>query len=105
MAWDLGITFFHDKSGDDTYKTSGMTLGSAAQNSISIFVDSSGDDLYFSNDFPSSIPTNKARGGISLGYFFDLGGNDTYEKAKNNSSGINSATGFWFDTIKSIGEL
>ncbi len=102
MAWDLGITYFEDKSGNDQYHSYGMTLGAAAMNSISIFVDRKGNDFYKLNNFPAAISTNEARGGISLAYFFDLGGIDRYKMIKNNSHGD---AGFWFDYNMKIEDL
>lgn len=102
MAWDLGITYFEDTSGNDQYYSTGMSLGAAAMNSISIFVDRKGDDFYDLDNFPAFIPTNQARDGISLAYFFDLQGVDKYKKIKNNAHGVTDVSGFWFDYNKKI---
>lgn len=98
MAWDLGVTYFEDHAGNDLYESMGMTLGSAAQNSYAFFLDTKGNDTYRVNTFPATIPTNEARDGMSLGFFFDLAGNDQYMKAKNNSQGNTGNVGYWRDS-------
>ncbi|MBK26783.1 MAG: hypothetical protein CME70_22470 [Halobacteriovorax sp.] len=97
MAWDLGVTYFEDQAGSDFYDSFGMTLGSAAQNSYAFFLDKNGNDTYRVNTPPATIPTNEARDGISLGFFFDLAGKDKYQKARNNSRGTLGNIGFWED--------
>ncbi|MEZ4814995.1 MAG: hypothetical protein R3A80_07300 [Bdellovibrionota bacterium] len=87
MAWDLSLTLFEDKSGNDTYQTGAHCLGVASHNSYAFFLDHNGMDTYKGAELPPSQSIgNEYHGGQSLGYFLDSGGqNDHYEKFKNNS--------------------
>jgi len=81
--WDLTLSFFLDREGDDTYHAAGIGLGSATITSLGCFVDGGGRDSYtmagvtcFGN---AGHPSDIGRGARSLGMFLDLGGDeDTY---------------------------
>ncbi|MDA1267317.1 MAG: hypothetical protein O2816_19725 [Planctomycetota bacterium] len=81
--WDLTLSFFLDRAGDDTYQAGGIGLGSATITSMACFVDGGGKDSYalggrtaFGN---AGHTQDVARGSRSLGMFLDLGGaEDTY---------------------------
>ena len=78
LAWDQGVTYFLDASGDDTYLAGGFSLAASAHNAFSYFVDRAGSDRYAGTAAALAGP-NDYHGGTSFSLFLDLGtGRDQY---------------------------
>lgn len=76
--WDLTYSFFIDRSGDDIYEASGISLGSSTITSLAVFMDCAGVDEYrtggahcFGN---AGHPQDLGRDAVSVSMFIDLGG-------------------------------
>jgi hypothetical protein len=99
IAWDLSLSLFEDFAGNDKYVTCEHCLGAASQNSISFFIDHKGNDTYSGEDLPlQGFPPNDYHSGISLGFFMDKGGEDSYLKFKNNSTHAIEGWRFYIDS-------
>jgi hypothetical protein len=93
--WDLTLSFFLDREGDDRYEAGGIGLGSATITSFSCFVDGAGKDSYsmsgstcFAN---CGHPEDIGRKSTCVALFLDLGGErDSYpEKSPLNPAPAN----------------
>ncbi|MFT5152092.1 MAG: hypothetical protein ACI841_002083 [Planctomycetota bacterium] len=80
MAWDEGVGFLIEDSGDDTYNAGALACGGAAQTGIAICIDRGGRDSY-----KTASQSQGGTGGTdyhkkpSLGVLIDLGGQaDSY---------------------------
>ena len=81
--WDLSMSFFADREGDDTYRGGGICLGGATITSLACFMDGAGKDTYVSAGDPAfgqaGHPQDLGRGSVCLGVFLDAGGaQDSY---------------------------
>ncbi|HET6162812.1 MAG TPA: hypothetical protein VFG37_04050 [Planctomycetota bacterium] len=87
-AWDEGVGFFVDDSGNDQYDVGGLALGGAAETAIAIFIDGGGNDRYGGGGGNDSQGGSGAgdyheKEGVpqSLGVLIDLGGGvDTFTR-------------------------
>jgi len=80
LAWDESVTWFLDRSGDDTYRAGGFSLGASAHNAFALFVDADGRDRY-EGAAPARAGGNDYHDGTSLSLFLDLGrGEDRYDR-------------------------
>ena len=101
-AWDEGVGFFVDDSGNDQYDVGGLALGGAAETAVAVFVDGGGNDRYGGGGGSDSQGGSGAgdyheKEGVpqSLGVLIDLGGGaDTFTRAGRDAATI--ATGDHF---------
>jgi hypothetical protein len=76
-AWDEGVGYLLDDSGDDLYEAGGLSLGGAAQTAIAVLCDGGGRDQYRSSGGKDTVA---GTGGSeyhdlpALGVLLDLGG-------------------------------
>lgn len=84
LAWDLGISWFEDQGGRNTYplKSAGknFSLGASAQNAIAVFIDHGGRGRYEGTALPATARDNNYHGGSSLSLFFSLAASDDLSK-------------------------
>lgn len=73
LAWDLSITWFEDKGGNDTYPAQGFSMGASAHNSITIFIDSGGKNKKIGNIKQAIGQTNDYHGGTSFSLIMNRG--------------------------------
>jgi hypothetical protein len=84
---DFSVGALLDRAGDDSHEAPNLSLGAGNDNGVGLFVDVSGTDHYRSKgvtlggaSLAMSPETPSLRhGALTLGMFFDLGGEDTYE--------------------------
>ena len=70
LAWDVSVTWFEDRGGDDTYPAQGFSIGASAQNSITVFIDRAGKDRIVGDTPPAIGQLNDYHGGASLSLVF-----------------------------------
>ena len=98
-AWDLGMSLLHDKQGNDRYGyfPNGFNIGSAAHNGFSLQIDEQGNDRYVIVN-EDQVHRNDYHGGWSMGFRFDVGGEDVYDfKGANNQFQQSGKYGFSID--------
>jgi len=71
LAWDLSVTLFEDRSGNDIYEMGDFSLGASAHGSISLFHDFEGSDTY-----RNAVPARTNQGPPNLSLFQDTGDGD-----------------------------
>ena len=97
-AWDLSITAFKDRAGDDHYSRNAYVFngGVAAHNSYSLMIDQSGNDAYAFEGL--RVPENYYHGGWSFAFRYDLSGLDHYSLSGANNQTMHSGSfGFTAD--------
>ncbi|MBI1852747.1 MAG: hypothetical protein HYR85_20595 [Planctomycetes bacterium] len=91
-AWDEGVGWFLDDTGNDVYEAGGLSLGGAANTAFAIFVDGGGKDRYTSpdgRDTQGGTSDSSYHKMQSLGVLIDLGGQaDTYSRADRKDGGL-----------------
>lgn len=85
---DFGLGFLLDRSGNDTYTAPNLSLGASSSNGIGVFMDFIGDDKYEGSNITLGRAAEVTSGSLrdrclSLGLFYDGGGNDAYPIATN----------------------
>ena len=90
VGHDYSISWLIDDSGNDIYRTGGLTLGSGNDNGFGFLIDNGGDDTYLAGNTsslgranspnPDANPRNSA-GLRTIGLFIDAGGQDTYKRS------------------------
>jgi hypothetical protein len=98
-AWDEGVGFFVDDSGNDQYDVGGLALGGAAETAVAVFIDGGGNDRYGGGGGNDSQGGSGAgdyheKEGVpqSLGVLIDMGGGtDTFTRP--DRDGATVATG------------
>lgn len=100
-AHDWSVTWFLERSGNDTYDASSLAVGTGYNNAFGYFIDSAGWDEYHPTYADGTVNT-LGRGGWpatgretqpSYGIFVDVLGHDTYDPAYAGMlSGVDSTT-------------
>lgn len=70
IAWDVSVTWFEDRGGNDLYPAQGFSIGASAQNSIAEFIDRAGRDRIVGDTPPAIGQLNDYHGGASLSLVF-----------------------------------
>jgi hypothetical protein len=94
-AWDEGVGWLVDESGDDRYEVGGLALGGTANTAVAILVDGGGDDRY------GGVGGSDSQGGSgdstyhqkqAIGALLDFGGGkDTYTRAGRGDGSVQTA--------------
>ncbi len=97
-AWDEGVGWLLDESGDDQYDVGGLALGGTANTAVAVLLDGGGDDRYGGGggtDTQGGSSDSSYHKMQAIGALIDLGGGkDTYTR-KERGDGL-LLTGDWF---------
>jgi hypothetical protein len=97
-AWDEGVGWLLDESGDDRYEVGGLALGGTANTAVAVLVDLGGDDHYGGGggaDSQGGSGSSDYHQKQAIGALLDLGGGkDSYARAGRADGTI--LTGDWY---------
>jgi hypothetical protein len=98
--WDLTVSFFVDRAGDDSYLAKGLSIGCATITSVAGFFDLGGNDRYVQTGNQSfgraGHPQDADRKLASVALFVDVGGGeDLYPKIKTQPEPANGMEHGW----------
>jgi hypothetical protein len=97
-AWDEGVGWLLDESGDDRYEVGGLALGGTANTAVAVLVDLGGDDHYGGGggaDSQGGSGSSDYHQKQAIGALLDLGGGkDSYARA-GRGDGM-ALTGDWY---------
>jgi hypothetical protein len=105
-AWDEGVGWLLDESGDDRYEVGGLALGGTANTAVAILMDGGGDDHYGGGggaDSQGGCGGSDYHNLPAIGALIDLGnGKDTYTRAGRGDGMI--LTGDWHGIFVDVKE-
>ncbi len=94
-AWDEGVGWLVDESGDDRYEVGGLALGGTANTAVAILVDGGGDDRYGGgggSDSQGGSGDSTYHQKQAIGALLDFGGGkDTYTRAGRSDGSVQTA--------------
>ncbi|MEW5692575.1 MAG: right-handed parallel beta-helix repeat-containing protein [Candidatus Hydrogenedentota bacterium] len=98
MGLDMSFGLLCDLSGDDFYKIHDFGQAAGYANGIGLLIEESGNDAYFAYGKDTGYGEyfiDREFG--SIGIFYDKSGDDTYQRAKNNSIQRKDRYGLFYD--------
>lgn len=105
-AWDEGVGWLLDESGDDQYEVGGLALGGTANTAVAILVDGGGDDRYGGGggaDSQGGSSDSTYHNKQAIGALLDFGGGkDTYTRTGRGDGQV--LTGDWYGIFADVKE-